>query len=145
MLAHCDLSETNILMDSDTGHITGLVDWSLATVMPFDFELDVLLLLTGFRDREGWHDYSCKSKLVLEFWETFWTSTKVADAEQARLLEIFTAAAKIGAILQFAFVRNENGSPSMDLRPIDQIAPQLQVWCNDYPFYVSHYHLASYD
>ena len=46
VLTHGDFSITNILVDKNTFEITGLVDWSLAAVLPFGVELDTLRLTT---------------------------------------------------------------------------------------------------
>ena len=53
VLTHGDLSRTNILVDKDMYEITGIVDWSLVTVLPFGMELDCLLLTTGYMDLSG--------------------------------------------------------------------------------------------
>lgn len=71
MLTHGDLSLTNILVDETSHQITGLVDWSLATVSPFGLELDFLLLTMGYMDFSGWHDYECKALLQTAFWDEF--------------------------------------------------------------------------
>lgn len=128
VLAHRDLSETNILVDEDTGHITGIVDWSLAKPMPFGLELDALLLLSGYRDMSGWHAYSCRPKLGTAFWGTFWTLTDIPEEQRMGLLEMFNAAAQIGALLRHAFKRGANGAPSMELLPTKDIAPQALIW-----------------
>jgi Ser/Thr protein kinase RdoA (MazF antagonist) len=39
VLTHQDLSGMNILVDPDTGHITGVVDWADATLEPFSMVL----------------------------------------------------------------------------------------------------------
>lgn len=69
---HGDLSVTNILVDEDSLEITGVVDWSLATIMPFGLDLDILLLTTGFMDlRDDWRDYACKARLQAISWDEF--------------------------------------------------------------------------
>jgi aminoglycoside phosphotransferase (APT) family kinase protein len=60
VLTHGDFSVTNILVDENKFEITGIVDWSLAAVMPFGMDLDILFLPTGFMTQDGWHDYACK-------------------------------------------------------------------------------------
>ena len=39
VLTHSDLSNTNILVDSDSGHLTGVVDWADARIEPFGIAL----------------------------------------------------------------------------------------------------------
>ena len=128
VLTHCDLSETNILVDADAGHITGIVDWSLAKTMPFGLELDALLLLSGYRDMAGWHDYTCRQKLLSTFWDIFWNLTGILNDQRVTLLKTFNAAARIGALLRYAFRRTQNGSPTMELLPTDKIAQQAYIW-----------------
>ncbi|KAK3994555.1 hypothetical protein QBC44DRAFT_322261 [Cladorrhinum sp. PSN332] len=120
VLAHGDLSKTNILVDPDTYEITGIVDWSLASVKPFGMELDTLLLTTGYMDMAGWHDYSCKAALIEAFWAEFWSSAAVLgiqdyDDDELRKQDFRAqaeAAMKIGAILRYGFKRNADGSAS---------------------------------
>ncbi|KAJ5653781.1 hypothetical protein N7490_000784 [Penicillium lividum] len=39
VLNHGDLSETNIFVDHNTGHLTGVIDWAEAKMCPFGFSL----------------------------------------------------------------------------------------------------------
>lgn len=113
MLTHGDLSRTNILVDEDTYNITGIVDWSLAAILPFGMDLDCLFLTAGYMSRDGWHDYSCRLQLHEAFWAEFWLASGVRDdARQDQVRDIAERAAKIGAILRYAFQRNTDGSPS---------------------------------
>ncbi|KAJ5614031.1 hypothetical protein N7528_007685 [Penicillium herquei] len=50
VLTHNDLSQTNILVNEKTYEITGLIDWSLAKVLPFGMELETLILATGYME-----------------------------------------------------------------------------------------------
>lgn len=114
VLTHGDLSRTNILVDESTFNITGIVDWSLAAVLPFGLELDSLFLTTGYMDRHGWHDYACRSRLHQVFWNEFWSNSEITndDGRRAKIRHMAEQAARIGAILRYAFQRNADGSPS---------------------------------
>lgn len=68
VLTHGDFTKTNVLIDPDTYETTGIVDWSLASVLPFGVELDCHFLMTGCMDLDGWHNYACRERL----WEAFW-------------------------------------------------------------------------
>ena len=46
-LAHGDLSETNIFIDSNTGRVTGIIDWEYAQIAPFGFDLWGILNFMG--------------------------------------------------------------------------------------------------
>ncbi|KAF4471610.1 kinase-like domain [Fusarium albosuccineum] len=53
VLMHGDLSITNILVDEDEYEITGIIDWSRPTIMPFGMDLDILFLTTGSMTLDG--------------------------------------------------------------------------------------------
>ncbi|KAJ2896327.1 uncharacterized protein MKZ38_005626 [Zalerion maritima] len=112
-LTHGDLSRTNILVNEDTYEITGIVDWSLAAILPFGMELDCLFLTTGYMNRDGWHDYACRSRLHEAFWDEFWSASEVRNnVQREKIRDMAKQAAMIGAILRYAFQRNADGSPS---------------------------------
>ena len=47
----------NLLVNPNTGNITGIVDWVESRILPFDFALYGLENLLGRMDSEGWHYY----------------------------------------------------------------------------------------
>jgi hypothetical protein len=114
VLKHGDFSKTNILVNPDTYEITGIVDWSIATVQPFGMELDCLFLMTGCMDLSGWHDYACRPRLWAAFWAEFWTASGIEDdaSRRGNIRTTAEAAAKIGAILRYAFDRTAEGRPA---------------------------------
>lgn len=115
---HGDLPRTNILVDEDTYKTTGIVDWSLAAILPFGMDLDCLFLITGYMNLDGWHDYSCHLQLHEAFWTEFWLASGVRDdARRDQVRDMAERSAKIGAILRYAFQRNADGSPSEALVP----------------------------
>ncbi|BDD60814.1 hypothetical protein MAP00_005912 [Monascus purpureus] len=116
VLTHNDLSQTNVLINEETFEITGIVDWSLAEVQPFGMELDSLLLATGYMDLNGWHNYTCRLQMLNAFWDEFWVRCQIHDDRcQREIRASAMQAAKIGAVLHYAFQRNANGSPSEEL------------------------------
>lgn len=133
VLTHGDFSKTNILLDPDTYEITGIVDWSLATVHPFGLELDCLFLMTGCMDLRGWHDYACRPRLWEAFWAEFWTVSGIEDDDVSRdnIRYMAEAAAKVGAILRYAFNRNDDGGPSDVLSSSDTMLAMLRAWLNN--------------
>ncbi|KAF2143237.1 uncharacterized protein K452DRAFT_286061 [Aplosporella prunicola CBS 121167] len=50
VLTHGDLNASNLIIDPESFHVNGVVDWASAGVWPFGCELYVLQLLTGFWD-----------------------------------------------------------------------------------------------
>lgn len=132
VLTHGDLSVTNILVDEDNLEITGVVDWSLAAVLSFGLDLDILLLTTGFMDLNGWHDYACKARLQAIFWEEFWAASGVEDeAHRREMQRLAEAAGRIGAVLRLAFARNADGSPAEEVLISDSRMKQLVSWFGD--------------
>lgn len=100
VLTHGDFSVTNILVDEDKFEITGIVDWSLAAIMPFGMDLDILFLTTGYMKRDGWHNYASKRLLQDTFWEEFWAVSRIEEGEYRDQTQgLAETAGKIGAIL----------------------------------------------
>lgn len=99
VLTHGDFSKTNILVNEDTYEVTGIVDWSLATLQPFGMELDYLFFMTGCVDLSGWHDYTCRPRLRAAFWAAFCTASGIEDdaSRQENIRTTAEAAAKIGS------------------------------------------------
>lgn len=130
VLTHGDLSMTNILLDENTYEITGIVDWSLASILPFGMDLDCLFLTTGYMNRDGWHNYECRSRLLETFWTEFWSNSEVRDNwRRLRIRDMAERAAKIGALLRYAFQRNADGSPSETLMPKESLTWRyLHAW-----------------
>ncbi|KAI1110275.1 hypothetical protein F5Y14DRAFT_444130 [Nemania sp. NC0429] len=116
VLTHGDFSVKNILLDEDTFEITGIVDWSLATIMPFGMDLDILYLTTWFMTRDGWHDYACKQLLRDVFWDEFWAASGI-EGEERR-----------GRTRRLAEARNADGSPSEEVLVSEGRMKQLGAW-----------------
>ncbi|KAG8421370.1 hypothetical protein J3459_007468 [Metarhizium acridum] len=54
VLTHQDLSNTNILVGPDSGHLTGVVDWADAAIEPFGIALWGLESILGCSGPGGW-------------------------------------------------------------------------------------------
>ena len=129
VLTHGDFSVTNILVDEINFEITGIVNWSLAAVMPFGMDLDMLFLATCFMTRDDWHDYACKSLLQETFWKEFWAVSGIQGEEHRRRIQgLSGTASQIGAILRLAFKRNADGSPSEEVLVSQSRMKQLRAW-----------------
>jgi hypothetical protein len=61
----------NILVDPNTGHITGVVDWAEAGILPFGISLWGFENALGYMDSQGRHYYSYHCALMDLFWQTF--------------------------------------------------------------------------
>ncbi|KAJ5741046.1 hypothetical protein N7493_000918 [Penicillium malachiteum] len=71
VLSHGDLNMMNLLVNPQTGNITGIVDWAESRILPFGFVLYGLENLLGRMDSEGWHYYDHHHELESLFWHTF--------------------------------------------------------------------------
>lgn len=77
-LSHGDLSDTNILVDRNTGRITGIIDWEVAGFRPS-------WLAAG---AGGWLDFDSNERL---FYEDTWGKTTDDSAEEHELRSYFLA------------------------------------------------------
>ncbi|KAJ5893770.1 hypothetical protein N7495_005461 [Penicillium taxi] len=111
VLTNGNLSLTSVRIGQHTPELASIVDWSLAKVLPFGMDLDILFLTTGYMDTKVWRDYSCKMWFLAIFWDQFWLDAGIQDVEErTRVRAIAEAAAKIGAILRYGFRRQVDGA-----------------------------------
>ena len=100
-LSHGDLCEMNILVDSETGNITGIVDWAEARILPFGFSLWGFENVLGYMDSDGWHYYDNRRELEDLFWETFREkANNLSDAD----LQLIRTARLAGLFCRYGFV-----------------------------------------
>lgn len=99
-LAHDDLSETNMLIDAQTGHLTGIIDWADAKVVPFGFALWGFFNVTGYMASTGWHFYPNAELLEQTFWEVLEESAGNISDDSRGLIR---ASCTIGVFLRYGF------------------------------------------
>ncbi|KAL8725170.1 MAG: hypothetical protein Q9166_007524 [cf. Caloplaca sp. 2 TL-2023] len=109
VLTHGDLCPMNVLVSPTTGHITGIIDWAEAEVLPFGFALYGLENILGYMGPGGWKYFDIREELEQRFWSYFWDC--LADAkrpiEDSRRNTVIIAR-QIGILLQYGF-EWENG------------------------------------
>ena len=105
-LNHGDFSGLKIFINPSTGHITGIIDWSKATISPFGISLWSLENLLGLMDSLGWHYYPNCDALRDLFWQTFELASGGLSAKEKRVIQIARMA---GLFLQYVF-SSANGS-----------------------------------
>jgi Ser/Thr protein kinase RdoA (MazF antagonist) len=71
VLTHSDLNDVNIVVDKESGHVTGVVDWANATIQPFGFTLYALDNALGSMGHCGWQYFPNADILRDEFWKAF--------------------------------------------------------------------------
>ncbi|KAK4227128.1 hypothetical protein QBC38DRAFT_199497 [Podospora fimiseda] len=96
ILTHSDLNEMNILVNLDTGEITGVIDWADASILPFGFTLYALENVLGCMNSGGWKWFDNAEELRDAFWKDFVHKTGVSESEM-RLIEL---AAKAGILIR---------------------------------------------
>ncbi|RSL83059.1 hypothetical protein CEP52_016814 [Fusarium oligoseptatum] len=98
VLSHGDLCEMNILVDHLTGHITGVIDWEDARILPFGFSLWGFENVLGHMDSEGWHYYDNRDSLVSLFWQAF--DREVGSVSDRRAIAV---ARSVGIFCRYGF------------------------------------------
>ncbi|KAI9725748.1 MAG: hypothetical protein M1828_002631 [Chrysothrix sp. TS-e1954] len=100
VLTHGDLCEMNFLVDPDTGHLTGVIDWAEAEFLPFGCALWGLENILGYMDLHGWHYFEGYQGLEELFWRTFEDSVGKSLEENWRAISV---ARKIGILFRYGY------------------------------------------
>ena len=90
----------NFLIDPETGHLTGVIDWAEAENLPFGCALWGLENVLGFMDMHGWHYIDSHKELEALFWLTF-KSTVGEDLEDK--WGVIDIARRIGILFRYGF------------------------------------------
>ena len=118
----------NILVDPDTGHITGVVDWADATIEPFGMALWGLESVLGCSGPNGWSyfdsdpsnpHFGCNpSRSRTLFWKTLLREIECTISYEGR--HAINEFRTLGILLRYGF-RWENGtvSPAKDTTYLD--------------------------
>ncbi|OAA54525.1 Protein kinase-like domain protein [Niveomyces insectorum RCEF 264] len=88
VLTHADLNEMNILIDPSSGDITGIVDWSEASMQPFGFALYALDNALGTMSNDGWRWYDHAEAMRESFWDVFQAEIGSLSASQLELVKL---------------------------------------------------------
>ncbi|KAF1966825.1 hypothetical protein BU23DRAFT_517258 [Bimuria novae-zelandiae CBS 107.79] len=122
VLTHGDLCEMNFLVDPETGHLTGVIDWAEAGILPFGCALWGLENILGFMDRRGWHYFDSYQELEDLFWRSFKDSVGETLDGKWRAIQV---ARRIGVLFRYGFrwdealreriiVENDSGMKYLD-------------------------------
>ncbi|KAL7919530.1 hypothetical protein ACQKWADRAFT_192465 [Trichoderma austrokoningii] len=108
VLTHQDLSDMNILVDPDSGHITGVVDWADATIEPFGMALWGLETVLGCSGPDGWSYYGDNvSQSRALFWNTLLREIGHTISDECR--HAIDQVRTLGVLLRYGFCW-ENGT-----------------------------------
>lgn len=100
VLTHGDFFEMNILVDARSGHLTGVIDWAEAEVLPFGFGLGALENFLGYMDKQGWNYFDQHEDLKALFWNAFYADV----GEDVRVLQsTIDLAARVSILLRRGF------------------------------------------
>lgn len=119
VLTHNDLGEMNILVDPQTGNITGIIDWADTKILPFGVALWGLLNITGWMNQTGWHYYPNWRELEKEFWKVF--EELVGGLSEVEKRSICLSST-VGILMRYGFRWDE----SLGRRPVSDSDPSLQ-------------------
>ena len=125
VLSHDDLCEMNIFVNPNTGHITGIIDWSEARILPFGISLWGFENILGYMDSQGWHYYNNHRKLENLFWQTFEEIVGgVSEADR----QVIRVARMAGFFLRYGFVW-EDGVREIPAKEPDSVLRYLDAFC----------------
>lgn len=97
-LAHKDLNPSNILVDPESGSITGIIDWEFACVVPFQATEHFPVFLSKDVFKENFEDIYDDPEAELEVWRTFYAKQFDDEAMQKYLQNIDAAIAFEGVL-----------------------------------------------
>ncbi|KAI1109073.1 hypothetical protein F5Y14DRAFT_433859 [Nemania sp. NC0429] len=84
-LIHKDFGDCNIIVENESCHLVGVIDWAEAEIGPFGTNFhSVQNLMSKFHLRNGWIRYEDYDDLVHCFWETLGTEIGGLDSEVIR-------------------------------------------------------------
>ena len=72
VLLHKDFGDCNIMVEEESCHLVGVIDWAEAEIGPFGTNLHSLQdLMSKLHLKNGWIRYEDYDDLARSFWETF--------------------------------------------------------------------------
>jgi Ser/Thr protein kinase RdoA (MazF antagonist) len=109
---HGDLNEMNILVNPGSGEITGVVDWSDASIQPFGFTLYALENILGSMGSGGWKWFNNANDLRNSFWTAFREQTGLLE-DQISLIKL---AGKAGILIRYGTAHDSGFSGMIGVR-----------------------------
>ncbi|EPE04350.1 aminoglycoside phosphotransferase [Ophiostoma piceae UAMH 11346] len=110
VLLHKDFGDCNIMVDEESCHLVGVIDWAEAEMGPFGTNLHSLQdLMSKLHLKNGWIRYEDYDDLVACFWETL--DGKVGGLDEDTLKAI-KAARVLGLLRSWAFTSRLANQPT---------------------------------
>ena len=119
VLTHSDLSNMNILVDPDSGHLTGVVDWADASIEPFGTALWGLESVLGCSGIHGW---AYHGNDILHSRELFRNVlfTEIGDAVSDVIRRAIEDVRTLGLLLRYGFIWEDGEQkPTQDTNLLD--------------------------
>ncbi|KAH6839417.1 hypothetical protein B0I37DRAFT_233732 [Chaetomium sp. MPI-CAGE-AT-0009] len=110
VLLHKDFGDCNIMVEDETCHLVGVIDWAEAEIGPFGTNLHSLQdLISKLHLKNGWIRYEDYDDLVGTFWKTL--SDEVGGLEEDTIKAI-RAARVLGLLRSWAFTSRLANEPA---------------------------------
>lgn len=101
VLLHKDFGDCNIMVEDETCHLVGVIDWAEAEIGPFGTNLHSLQdLMSKFHLKHGWIRYDDYDELVATFWKTLSDEVGGLDEDTIKAIK---AARVLGLLLSWGF------------------------------------------
>jgi hypothetical protein len=111
VLLHRDFGTSNVLVDAESCHLTGVIDWAEAQICPFGQNLHSLEAFTGtFHLRNGWRRYEDYEDLQVLFWRTFGVEIGVLLSPETK--KAIETSRIVGLLLERGFTKRFANLPS---------------------------------
>ena len=109
VLLHKDFGDCNIMVEDESCHLVGVIDWAEAEIGPFGTNLHSLQdLMSKLHLKNGWIRYEDYDDLVACFWETLDNELGGLDHDTTKAIK---AARVLGLLQSWALLTGLRMSP----------------------------------
>ena len=109
VLLHKDFGDCNIIVEEESCHLVGVIDWAEAEIGPFGTNLHSLQdLMSKLHLKNGWIRYEDYDDLVACFWETLDNELGGLDHDTTKAIK---AARVLGLLQSWALLTGLRMSP----------------------------------
>ena len=110
VLLHKDFGDCNIMVEDESCHLVGVIDWAEAEIGPFGTNLHSLQdLMSKLHLKNGWIRYEDYDDLVACFWETLDNELGGLDHDTTKAIK---AARVLGLLRSWAFTSRLANEPA---------------------------------
>jgi Ser/Thr protein kinase RdoA (MazF antagonist) len=110
VLLHKDFGDCNIMVEDETCHLVGVIDWAEAEIGPFGTNLHSLqALMSKLHLKNGWIRYEDYDDLVGTFWKALSNEVGGLDEDTTKAIR---AARVLGLLRSWAFTSRLANEPA---------------------------------